>query len=227
MLLDEADELGYERRDDIIPATHYLESGRPRGALKAAALEFEGTRIDNRTNLLLENKDGALLIWAAAAQQLSSAGDALPTPSAEQSERLRSPASATARIARGYWLVAQGDDDAAAAELRTAFDEIRRTNQPYRMRWAAEPLIELLLRRDDTASAREILTELRSRDTVRMDADYRVNLIRLRVALHERDRDAIEEAYRGTVLTAGERKLPDDLATDYLEKRGSASLATQ
>ncbi|MFZ5636534.1 MAG: hypothetical protein ACOY82_08090 [Pseudomonadota bacterium] len=58
-----------------------------------------------------------------------------------------------------------------------------------------------------------------------MDADYRVNLLRLRVALRERDRDAIEEACRSKALTAGERRLPDDLAADYLEKRGSASLA--
>jgi len=93
------------------------------------------------------------------------------------------------------------------------------------MRLAAEPLIELLLRRDDLACAQEILSELRSRDPVRMDADYRVNLLRLRVALRERDRDAIEEAYRSTALTAGERRLPDDLAADYLEKRGPPSLA--
>jgi hypothetical protein len=227
LMLDEADAVRSERRDDIIPAIHFLETGRSPESLRAAMREFEGTRIDNRTNLLLENKDGALLVWAAAAQQLSSTGAAVPSPSAEQLDRLRAPTSAIARIAKGHWLAAQGDDAAAAIELRGAFDEMRRMNQPYRIRWAAEPLIKLLLRRNDPASARELLNELRSLDPVRMQADYRVNLLRLKVALQEGDAQEIEEAYRSTVLTAGERRLPNDLAAQYLEKRGGATVAAR
>ncbi len=227
MMLDEADSLRSERHDNIAPAIHHLEAGRPHEALKAAAQEFEDSRIDNRSNLLLENRDGALLVWMAAARQLSSSGEALPSPSAQQLERLRTPGSLTARIARGYWLAVLGDDAKATTELRAAFDEAKRTNQPYRMRWAAEPLIELLLERGEIASARDLLVRLRSQDPVRIDSDYRVNKMRLRVALREQGREAIEEAYRGTVLTAGERKLPDELAADYLEKRSSASLVAQ
>jgi tetratricopeptide (TPR) repeat protein len=210
-LLDEADGLKSERANFIIPALFHLETGDSQAALDEAAREFNNTRIDTRSNLLLENKEGALLLWITAAQQLETAGGAMPTPSEAQLKILQSPTITTGRIAHGRWLWSQGKLQQAEAELRQALEETRRMNQPYRMTLASEPLIELLLQRNQTDAAEAVARDLRAFNPERMDRDYRASVLRLRVALAAGDKTMIQTAYRDTRALAGERTLPQEV----------------
>jgi DNA-binding winged helix-turn-helix (wHTH) protein/tetratricopeptide (TPR) repeat protein len=211
--LEEADGLQHETEDFVIPAFYRLESTDPADALRTAAQAFERTPAGDETDILLDSKDGALLLWIGAAQKLArTTGTAMPAPSPEQQQRLLSPKTALARIARGRWLWSQGQRREAEAELRRALDESRRMNQFFRMTLAAEPLVEMLLQGGDAAAARSVMTDLRAYDTERMDGDYRVNLLRLRVALAMDDKPGAETAYRNVRKLAGERRLPADLA---------------
>ncbi len=210
-LLDEADGPKSERTDFIIPAIYHLEAGDPQAALKAAAQEFNSTSIDTSSNLLLENKDGALLLWMTAAQAMAAAGSAMPIPSEEQLKILQAPASPSGGIARGRWLWSQGNVREAEAALRQALAETQRLNQPYRMTLACEALIELLLQHDRAGAAEAVAKDLRAFNPHYMDRDYRTNLLRLRVALAVGDNAMIRAAYRDTSALAGERKLPPEL----------------
>ncbi len=210
-LLDEADGPKSERADFIIPAIFHLESGDPQAAFEAATHEFNSTSIDTSSNLLLENKDGALLLWMTAAQAMNAAGSAMPTPSEEQLKILQDPAVASGRIARGRWLWSQGKVQEAEAELRQALVETRRLNQLYRMTLACEPLIELLLQHNRTVDAEAVAKDLRAFNPQYMDRDYRVNLLRLRVALAAGDNAMIKAAYRDTRALAGQRKFPPEI----------------
>jgi len=200
-----------ERRDHIIPSIHFLEAGNPKAALEAAMREFTSTRIDTPSNLLLENKDGALLLWVMSAQALASEGSPLPFPSKEQSLILENPQTTTARAARGRWLLATGKLAEAEVESRRAFEEFDRKGQLYRMTLAAEPLIDVLIARGDLESARDVLIALRARDPEHTDRDYRVSLMRLKLALAEGDEAAIAIAYRSSVAVGRERPIPDAL----------------
>ena len=207
-LLDEADGPKSERTDFIIPAIYHLEAGDLQAALKAAAQEFNSTSIDTSSNLLLENKDGALLLWMTAAQAMTAAGSAMPIPSKEQLKILQAPAAPSGGIARGRWLWSQGHLQEAEAALRQALAETQRLNQPYRMTLACEALIELLLQQDRTGAAEAVAKDLRAFNPNYMDRDYRTNLLRLRVALAAGDNAMIRTAYQNTRALAGERKLP-------------------
>jgi hypothetical protein len=79
----------------------------------------------------------------------------------------------------------------------------------------AEPLIAALLQRGETDSARDVLIALRARDPERVDNDYRVMLLQLRLALAERDGTAIEMAYRNLAISGRERRPPDALLSAY------------
>jgi DNA-binding winged helix-turn-helix (wHTH) protein len=214
-LLEDADSAKSERRDHIIPAIFHLAADNPGAALEAAVREFESSRIDTRSNLLLENKDGAALLWVAAAQGLVDAGGSIPTPSGEMAQLLNDPKTATARCARGRWLLIQGRGADAEVELRQAMNEFGTHNQLYRMVLTAEPLIAALLQRGETDSARDVLIALRARDPERVDNDYRVMLLQLRLALAERDGTAIEMAYRNLAISGRERRPPDALLSAY------------
>ena len=214
-LLEDAESAKSERRDFIIPAMHHLEAGNPKASLEAASREFESSRIDTRSNLLLENRDGAALLWVSAAQASVAAGDPMPTPSEAMMRLLDDPETATARCARGRWLLLQGRTAEAEIELRRAMDEFGAHNQLYRMVLAADPLIDALLQREETDGARELLIALRARAPERVDNDYHVALLQLRLALAERDGAAIETAYRNVAISGRERRPPDRLLSAY------------
>lgn len=214
-LLDDAENIKSERRDFIIPAIHHLEAGDPSAALDAAVGEFESSRIDTRSNLLLENKDGAALVWVVAAQASVAEDRPIPTPSEEMTQLLNAPDTATARCARGRWLLLQGRSADAEIELRRAMAEFGTHNQLYRMVLAAEPLIDALLQRGETDAAREVLVALRARAPQRVDSDYRVALLQLKLALAEKDGAAVEMAYRNVALSGRERRAPHGLLSAY------------
>lgn len=209
-LLDEAAALNYERTDFVIPALHALEAGKADAALAAAKREFDNTRIDTRSNLLLENKDGAVLLWTMAAQALVDAGGPIPEPSPEQTARLNRPATALARLARGRWHWLQGRHRDAETDMRAAFEQFRADHQLYRARLAAEPLLRALLERGNIAGARNLLVELRAQDPERIESDYRSALMRLALARAENQPQEIRLAYSEASALAGERRLHRD-----------------
>lgn len=213
--LDEAAELRFETQDRIIPAFHRAESGDPAGALRIAAQAFDGTPDADDSNILLDSKDGALLLWITAAQRLAGTGITDPVPSPEYLQRLQNPKTGLARIARGRWLWSQGKRREAETELRQALVESRRMNHLFRMTLAAEPLVEMLLHDGDVAAARLLAADLRAFDPDRMDGDYRASLLRLRVALATGDSAEVALAYGNAASAAGERTLPSQVLAAY------------
>jgi DNA-binding winged helix-turn-helix (wHTH) protein/tetratricopeptide (TPR) repeat protein len=217
-LLEEVDAMDNERRSLTIPAMYHLASGRADLALAAAAEAFNEDDANDKTNLILENKEGALLLWMVAAQDLAASGKAMPVPSPAQRKALQQPESSIGHIARGRWLWSQGQPKEAATELRLALEQAQQTNQPYRMLLASEPLIELLLQRGDWAAAEHVLAKLRAHDPERLDQDYRANLLALKVALAAGDDAAVTSAYRNAHALAGERTMPAKLVTAYVQQ---------
>ncbi len=213
--LDEAAELRFETQDRIIPAFHRAESGDPAGALRIAAQAFDGSPARDDSNILLDSKDGALLLWITAAQNLAGTGVAYPVLPPEYLQRLQNPKTGLARIARGRWLWSQGKRREAETELRRALDESRRMNHLFRMTLAAEPLLEMLLHDGDVAAAQALAADLRAFDPDRMDSDYRACLLRLRVALATGDSAEVVLAYDNAARAAGERSLPSQVLAAY------------
>ncbi len=218
-LLEEVDAMdrtmGKERRSLTIPAMHHLASGRDELALAAAAEAFGEDDANDKTNLILENKEGALLLWMVAAQNLAANGKAMPVPSPAQRKALQQPESNIGHIARARWLWSQGQPQEAAAEFRVALEQAQQANQPYRMLLASEPLVELLLQRGDWAAAEQVLAKLRAHDPTRFDQDYRAKLLGLKVALAVGDDAAATAAYRIAHALAGERAMPAELVKAY------------
>lgn len=221
-LLEDTESSGSQRRNGIIPAIRFLEAGQPEAALDAAARDFHSSRIDTRSNLLLENREGAVLLWVMAAQALAERGQPLPAPSPEQLALLESPTHPVARIAYGRWLLLQADEASAERELKRSLQQAQALNQRLRMVLAAEPLVDLALRREDLTSARRITDDLYAHDPEAMGRDYRFGLMRLRVALAGDDPAAFEEAHRRAMALAGERDLPHGLESLYSERRHRA-----
>ncbi len=221
-LLEEVDAMdrtmGKERRSLTIPAMHHLASGRPELALAAAAEAFVEDDANDKTNLILENREGALLLWMVAAQNLATNGKAMPMPSPAQRKALHQPESSIGHIACGRWLWSQGQSKEAMAEFRLALEQAQQTNQPYRMLLASEPLVELLLQRGDWAAAKQVLAKLRAHDPERLDQDYRANLLGLKVALAAGDEAAATAAYRNAHALAGERTLPAELVKAHVHQ---------
>jgi DNA-binding winged helix-turn-helix (wHTH) protein/tetratricopeptide (TPR) repeat protein len=204
--LEEAEGLQQEAGDSVISAYYHLESNDFVGALRIAARAFDNTAAGDESDILLDSKDGALLLWITAAQRLAQNTEAaMPGLSPERRQRLEKPKTALARIARGRWLWSQGKRREAEVELRRALDDSRRMSQLFRMTLAAEPLVEMLMQSGDTAAAQSVVTDLRAFDTDGMDGDYRANLLRLRVALAVGDKAAAQTAYRNVRKLAGER----------------------
>lgn len=210
-LLEEVDALDKDDRSLTIPAMFHLASGHAELALADAAEAFAEDDENDKSNLILENKEGALLLWMIAAQDLAANGDAMPKPSSAQRNALEHPESSIGRIARGRWLWSQKKNEDAQAEFQRALEETQQSNRPFRMLLASEPLIELLLQRGDKKTARQVLTKLRAHDPERFDQDYRANLLSLKMALASSDKAAVETAYRSVQALAGERMLPADV----------------
>lgn len=218
-LLEEADTANGRPLKGIIPAIFHLESDQPKAALDAAAAEFDTNRLDTRSNLLLENREGALLLWVMAAQALTEHGETLPKPSAAQLAMLESPTNPVARIARGRWLLLTGEHTLAERELRDSLMQAQSLNQRMRMMFAVESLVDLSLRKADIASANRILDDMYGYDPDTMDKDYRFWLLRLRVTLADENPAEVETVHRTVLDLAGQRQLPRRLENLYAERR--------
>jgi DNA-binding winged helix-turn-helix (wHTH) protein/tetratricopeptide (TPR) repeat protein len=221
-LLEEVDAMDKERRSLTIPAMYHLASGQAEQALAAAAEAFGEDDTNDKTNLILENREGALLLWMIAAQDLAANGKSMPAPSPAQRKALQQPESSIGHIARGRWLWSQGQSQDAKAEFQLALEQAQQTNRPFRMLLASEPLIELLLQRGDTAAAEQVLAKLRAHDPEWLDHDYHANLLGLKVALAAGDDAAVKATYRNTHALAGQRRLPEDVVKAYVQRAPQA-----
>ena len=206
-LLEEADAQGGER-GKVIPAIYHLAAGEYDQALAAANEEFHTDALNCPSNLLLENRDGALLLWVTAVQKLASAGRLAPEPAADQLAILEQAQLPLAHIARGRWLWMQGKAADAESELRAGFRQARQANQLYRMQLAAELLLDLLIERGDMAAATRVLDELKAHDPVRIEQSFEAQSMALRLAMARGDADDIASAQVPAAALAGERSLP-------------------
>jgi hypothetical protein len=218
-LIEEGQAMRDDRYSMIVPATFHLASGHAERALAAATEAAAFSRYDTNDSLNLESKEGALLLWTIAAQDLAANGKAMPIPSPAQLEALQRPDSDIGHIALGRWLWAQGKSKDAETQFRLALAESRRNSNLSGILRSSEALIELLLQRGDRTAAEQTLAKLRADDPDRLDRDYRANLLGLRVALALGQRHAIEAAYRRTTALAGERALPAQVLVAYRASR--------
>jgi len=208
-LIEEIDALQDERYSTIVAAAHYIATGRHQKALAAAseAYGFEAYAANDTLNL--ESKEGALLLWLIAAQEIAKERGTMPALSPAQIETLSDAESDIGRIARGRWRLSQGRSAEAEAEFRRAFAEARAMGHLSRMLAAAEPLVESLLLRGDAESAQLAVAELWGYAPERLAQDFRANLLALSVARAVGDAAAEAEAYRNAMATAGEREIPE------------------
>ncbi len=220
-LIEEGQAMRDDRYSMIVPAAFHLASGHAERALAAAAEAAAFSRYDTNDTLNLESKEGALLLWMIAAQDLAANGKAMPIPSTAQLDALLQPESDIGHIALGRWLWAQGRSQDAETQFRLALAQSRQRGHLLTMLRCSEALIELLLQRGDRAAAEQVLAKLRAHDPERLDRDYRANLLGLRVALARGQRPAIEAAYRRTAALAGERTLPAQVLVAYRASRPS------
>ncbi len=216
--LEEAGAIAEERTFSAVTAAHALAADRPELALAEAAVAFDFYGANDRLSLVLENQEGALLLWMIAAQTLAARGETMPTPSPAQVAALQSPASSIGRIARGRWLWSQGQLQAAETEFRLALARPRAQGWLSELLYVNEALIELLLQRGDAAAAERALTDMWGSDPDRLSFDYRANLLALRVALASGDDATVGSAFLATKALAGERVLPPDVAKAYAQR---------
>jgi DNA-binding winged helix-turn-helix (wHTH) protein/tetratricopeptide (TPR) repeat protein len=205
--LEEADAAQHDDANEIIPALHLLESGDAAGALTVAARAYARQHDGDPADILLDGKEGALLIWMTAAQAVARSGAAMPAPTADMLARLEAPRTIPGRIAHGRWLWSRGQIARAETELRDALADARRMNQLYRMTLAAESLAGLLLQEGKADAAADMLADLRAHDRERLDGDYRFNLMRLDIATARGDAAGIRSARQVAQALSGERTI--------------------
>lgn len=219
--LDEASASAAKREGFIIPAWHHLESGDNVAAMREAVKGLDDAKGGDRNDILLDGQEGALLIWMTAAQRQTGAGRPLPAPTPEAQRLLREPKTALGKIARGRWLWSQGRLRDAEETLRAALAEARAMNHFHRMTLATEPLVSILLQRNNTADAETLVDALHAVDPQRVGRDYRFNALRLQVALAMGDGARIEDARRKTLAVSGERRWPSELLRGAVNRRES------
>jgi DNA-binding winged helix-turn-helix (wHTH) protein len=202
----------------ISTAMYFLETGDADRALADAAKIFASYDARADENLILVNREGGLLLWTIAAQNLAATRGRMPVPTAAQRDMLMRPQSIPGRIAKGRWLWSNGSTREAENELRLAFQDAAKSGRLFYMTLAAEPLIGILLKRGDLDAVDVVLSSLRGIDPERMDGDYRVNVLRLQAAIASRDIAKIQEAHRKALLVAGER-VPQIAAPFEIAKR--------
>lgn len=220
-LIEENEALEDARYSTIAVATYHLAAGHAEQALAAAAQASTFAGYDTSDTLNLETTEGALLLWVTAAQRLAAEKKTMPAPLPGQWATLRNPQSSIGRIARGRWLWSQGEMREAEENFRLALRETRDRGHLSRMLLASEPLIEMLLQRGDNAEAEQAFSELRGYAPERLDRDYRVSVLGLRIALATGSDAAVAAAYSNTAAIAGERRLPADIARAYSQRLAS------
>lgn len=206
-----------------IEAMYHLESGDPDRALQTLRSSKRPIQPDYNFNPMLEDKEGLLLLWIMATQAKAAAGDPVPALPATQYAALATPKTAAGQIARGRWLWARGEQQAAEAQLRLALQEARRMGQTYRMMLASETLIGILLERGDIEAAQVALDDLRAQDPMHVDRDYRISLLDLKIALSHGEPERIRKSYQKSRMLAGERQIPGDIVERYRAAISSVS----
>lgn len=218
-LLEEVHGIETRRYTPVVLAAHMLAADRPREAFRYAEAAFALHQSgDDHRNLVLESKEGAMLLWMTAAQRIAESGAPMPTPSPAQLAVLQNPQSNIGRIARARWLWSRGESAEAEAELRAVGEQPRAPGWLSDTLYANEALVALLLQRGDAEGARQALTEMWGYDPERFSRDYAANLLALRVALASSDDAQIKSAYRTVRSLAGERVLPAELDQAYARR---------
>ncbi len=207
-LLEATDSESDNNSVNVSSVSYLLASGDSERALAASAEMFVNYPPSSNPNLIFSSQEGAMLLWMIAAQDLQASARISPTPSAAQLQVLQHPQSIPGRIARGRWLWSKGMQHDAEIELRSAFDDSENKNRLLYMTLAAEPLVELLLQKNNLQAADEVIASLRGADPEHMDQDYRVTVLRLRTALVKGNISEIEDMRRRAAALAGERQMP-------------------
>lgn len=202
------------RRASVIRAMLQLATGESEEALIEAAALFANFKPSDNTNLILQNQEGALLLWMMAADDMRRAGKKMSVLLPAQTRILERPDTIPGRIAKGWWLYLDGSEDKAEVELRQALALSRSQGRLFYMTMAAEPLVHLLLDRNAIAEADEVLAMVRGQNPNLMERDYRVSRLMLRVAIAGKDRRKIEEAYAMVHAIAGRQDRRDVLRSD-------------
>lgn len=208
ILLEELDTPESNRDDDSTTALHLLEGGRNVEALKASADSFVRSDRDDPDDILLDTREGKLLIWVTAAQRIADSGQPLPEPAPAQIDALRNPRSISGIIASGRWAMAQNDNKRAEALLREALDESRRKGMRYHMVLASAPLLDLLLEQGRSADGKRMLDDVRAFDPERTDKDFDFAVQRWKLAVANADDATAKAMYARMRSLAGERPLP-------------------
>jgi len=217
--LEEATASTDRRKGFVISAFHLLESGDYQGAMREASNALNYPSPVDRNDILLDGQEGAALIWLTAAQASYAHSGKFPRMNQKLLETLKTPRTPLGRIARGRWLWSQGHTEDAERELRIAIKDSRRMSHFFRACLATEPLVDVLLLRNDVAGAESAIDALYRLDTVSMNRDFRFNMMRLRVAIAKHDTRAATEIRRVVIDLAGQRPLPQNLQLLYAEKR--------
>lgn len=198
--------------DELIFASFHLESGSFAKALEYSEQAFLRQGKLDPYNVLLENREGALLVWMVAARELRSKGSLTRSLSDPMRAALKNPESSTGRIALGHWLWLTGKLAESEEELNEAFRQARSMGQLLRMRLAADALIRMHLETGSIEAASTVLAKLRAHSPEWIEKDFASNVLSARVALAQGRVSAGALHCERAFLLAAERTLPAALA---------------
>lgn len=218
-LLEETGALQGDDASSVIATLFLLEAGNTSAALKASEQAFlEGDR-DDPDDILLDTREGALLMWITARQRLIDSGATMPSPSPAQIDALRNPRSIAGTIAAARWMMGQNDDARAESLLEEALSEAARKGMRYHMVLASESTLALLLRQGRTAEAERLLEDVRAFDRERTDKDYDFTRQRWTLAVATGDESAAQSLGVRLAALAGERRVPKASEVDRVQVR--------
>jgi DNA-binding winged helix-turn-helix (wHTH) protein len=206
-LLERVDRQGQGGRATVAETFFYLTKGENSLAAAEALILFSSYENSDGHNLILQNQEGAMLLWTMAAHHMVRKSLPVQSLTNEQLQVLNHPKTIPAKIAKGWWLYSKGLPRDAEQVLRDAIREAADNGRAFYLTLAAEPLVELLLERGDAAAAREVLTDVRGMNPKLMDRDFRVVQLRLRIAHAENDAIEIDHLNRIAIRLAGERSI--------------------
>lgn len=207
-LLEEVGALQGDEAGSMIATLHLLEDGKPQAAMAASAQAFAQSDRDDPDDILLDHREGAVLVWITAAQRVVDQGGAMPAPAPALVDALRNPRSIAGTIASGRWAMTRDDGRRAEALLREALDEARRKGMRHHMVLATEPLLDLLLGQGRDAEAERLLDDVRAFDRERMNADFAFMRLRWNRANASGDTATARALGASLRALAGERPLP-------------------
>jgi hypothetical protein len=190
----------------IVPLVLQLENRQSAQALETAMTLYSLPWNTEAGDVLYEDREGVLLSWVLAAHQLRSQGQPLPMADAEQTAVLANPQTPAGQIARGRWLWMNGSVAAAEAELRAVLDQVRRSQRRLHMLLATEALVDLYLAQDNRTAAANAVAEFRASQPAVMEQEYRVQVLRLRLARGAVDESDFSALLASVTANSGERR---------------------